>query len=439
MKKVEQVNAKGEIVLDYDTSLTKTEIFKELKNYFPNIRKENDLIIGSYESKNYSILIKNVTYLGHPHPLFKKRIQISGLPEFYDRSISLGYIPLLMGIYTYKDVTLFCDFGIYTYLTKKSHNSSAHVYTDDMAHVFDEEYGGIFEKEDYFKNTIMVFKPEYVEMYLKEKLGIDSTVEEVTYDLQQEELFTAPDEDYVCFNRRGDYIQNSILGEPGFIYIENKPNSILDKIFGDFFKSENKVWNGIDCYKEMMEANYKNKFQPEWAGFYLEYEFEKYIEEHNLEELANYAQDRTRNGIDLDLFFPTLNSYGDLKAHSSSSRAIQGNDWETIFEILGSTKYNNHIYYIVCEHDTDKDKDHDYKVTKFWNKAQNKANEMSYSSRMKNSVQLTKYYILDINNENKKYLSKFRQGINSDGHLREPKIMIDNENLDKFIIAKADL
>ena len=27
----------------------------------------------------------------------------------------------------------------------------------------------------------------------------------------------------------------------------------------------------------MIKENYRNKFQPEWAGFYLEFEFEKYI------------------------------------------------------------------------------------------------------------------------------------------------------------------
>jgi len=439
MKKVEQINSNGEIVFDYDTSLSPTQIFSQLRKDFPNIRKENGLIVGTYENIDYSILIKNVTYLGHPHPLYKKRIQISGLPDFYEKSVSNNYVPLLMGVYTYGDVTLYCDFGIYTYLTKKSHNSSAHVYTDDMAHVFDNEYGGIFEKEDYFKNSIMVFKPEYVQSFLSLKIGHNNETESITYDFGQEEIIIPSNQNYICFNNNGDYIGQNIVSEPGFVYVANEPNDILKKVFGDFFSNENRIWNGIDCYKEMIEANYKNKFQPEWAGFYLEYEFEKYINEHNLNEIAGYAQDRTRNGIDLDLYFPTINSYGDLKAHSSNSRAIQGNDWATVFDILGSTEFNNHIYYIVCEHDTDKDKDHDYKVTKFWNRAQNKANEMSYSSRMKNSVQLTKYYILDINNNNKQYLSKFRQGVNSDGHLREPKIMIDNENLDKFVIAKANI
>lgn len=438
MKIVEQVNSHGEIEMGIDTSLSPSAIYKQLQKYFPNISKDGNLIVGEYQNVKYSILIKNITYLGNPHPLYKKRIQIAGLPEFYNESIKKNYSPLMLGIYTHDDVTLFCDFGIYTYLSKKSHNSSAHVYTDDLAVVFDEENGGIFQKEDYFRNTITVFKTEYVESFLNEKFNIRRPVEDVEYEFPQEELATTIPSNSFCFNSSGVLVTSGV-SEPGFVYVANEPDKILDKVFGDFFGSESKTWNGINCYKEMIESNYKNKYQPEWAGFYLEYRFGKYIEDHNLSSLAGFAQDRRKNGIDLDLFFPSLNSYGDLKAHSSNSRAIQGNDWSTIFDILGSREYNNHVYYIVCEHNTDKDKDHDYKVTKFWNKVQNKADEMSYSKRMKNSVQLTKYYILDINNTNKEYLSIFRQGINSDGHLRKPKIMIDNENLDKFIIAEAEI
>ena len=89
----------------------------------------------------------------------------------------------------------------------------------------------------------------------------------------------------------------------------------------------------------------------------------------------------------------------------------------------------SHIYYIVCEHSTEKDSLHDYEVTKYWNTAQGKSNLMSYHKRMKNSVALKRVYILDINNSNKEYLSQFKQGINSNGKPREPKIMIEQDNL----------
>ena len=64
---------------------------------------------------------------------------------------------------------------------------------------------------------------------------------------------------------------------------------------------------------------------------------------------------------------------------------------------------------------------------------------MSYSKRMKNSVELEKVYILDINPNNMQYLSKFKQGVNSNGKLRAPKIMIETQYLEKFVIKEIDL
>jgi hypothetical protein len=58
---------------------------------------------------------------------------------------------------------------------------------------------------------------------------------------------------------------------------------------------------------------------------------------------------------------------------------------------------------------------------------------------MKNNVTLKKIYILDINKKNKNYLTIFRQGINSNGKPRAPKIMIDEKNLEHFIIFEKNL
>ena len=425
MKIVEQVDLNGNVIEGYDNSLSKKQIFEKLARYFSNVSFDNGLIVGEYENVRYSILIKNITYLGNPHPTYKKRIQIAGLQEFVNESNKRDYLPLLLGVYSFEDNLIFCDFKIDTYINKKSHNSSAHVYTDDLVCATKE---GIFQKEDYFGNTITAFRYDYVNYFLKNKFS-----DYIISDFSEKEY---GEQDYLAFDSYGNFIESPMISEPGITYVANNPKEVLEKIFNDFFSYEPKEWHGIKCYEEMIEDNYRNKFQPEWAGFYLEYEFEKYAKEHNFDVITYYAQDKKDNGIDLDLFFPTINSYGDLKAHSSTSKAVQGNDWKTVMNLLESKDFNNHLYYIVCEHDTCRDKDHKYEVTKFWNKAQNKENEMSYSNKMKNSVKLLKYYVLDINKENKCYLTKFRQGINSDGKLREPKIMIDSDDFDKFMIIE---
>ena len=122
--------------------------------------------------------------------------------------------------------------------------------------------------------------------------------------------------------------------------------------------------------------------------------------------------------------------YGDLKTHSLNSNAIQGNDYNTIMDLIEKQS----VYYIVCSHETEKDKNHGFVVTEFWNRAQNKTDLHSYGNKMKYSVKITKYYILEINKYNKKYLEIFKQGKNSDGKSREPKIMIPDKYIENFLV-----
>lgn len=404
---VEQVCADGNVVTDYDQALSPVEILNVLQNYFPNVKKDaNNIIVCEYEGKKFSVRIKNITYLGIPHPTYKKRIQISDdLQNFYRVSQQSGYTPLLMGIYSYCSNYIFCDFDIEDYINKKAHNSSAHVMLDDLQAATVDQF---FQKVDYFGNHITIFSRSAVRLFFEDKLNADS-------DKSFEQLIK---------------LKDKVTAE-----YEGQLEVVTDEI-ELFFNSLNKQWLGIDAYKEMIAANYHNKFQPEWAGFYLEYCLERYIEEKNLCDTIRFAQDKTEKGIDLDLFFPKLNAYGDLKAHSNHSAGIQGNDWGQIFNLLQGDTYSNHIYYVVCTHDTNKDSDYDYETTLFWNEAQHKANPMSYSKRMKHDVTLECAHVLDINPSNCKYLSMFKQGINSDGKPRNPKIMIDTNTIEHFTLKK---
>lgn len=301
---VEQINQEGNIVIDYDTSVSVKQIYDRIREYFPNIQKKDGMIVGDYKGKKYSIRAKNITYLGNPHPIFKKRIQIpTDLQEFYKKSLRKNYKPLLLGIYTYEKTTIFCEFRIEDFVTKKAHNSSAHVYTDDIAVAVKEDF---FQKIDAFNNQITVFKPNVVENFLEDLF--DSDGEEV---LKEQVSIESVD--------------------------DNKMPQEIIGIFEKFFTNEQKVWNGIDCYTAMIKDNYKNKYQSEWAGFYLEYEFEKYINKKSLQRLVRYAQDKKEGGIDLDLYFPSIEQYGDLKAHSDYSRGIQ----EASKEMIG-------IQFVIC-------------------------------------------------------------------------------------------
>lgn len=418
MKKVEQVDNDGNIFFDYDKSLSRKELYETILNSFPNIREEDGMICGDFKGKRYSIRAKNITYLGHPHPLYKKRIQIaSDLKDFYKESIERKCTPILLGVYTCENNTLFCDFNIEDFIEKKAHNSSAHVYTSDLSIATIEGY---FYKEDNLGNKITVFNAETVITVLEEKLHLGTTVGCSEYNIG--ELSPAPmvAEEFPGYNYSFelDRIQNTVL---------------------NFFSSTQKKWNGLDCYRKMIEADYNNKYQPEWPGFYLEFIFEQYLKINNLTGIIKYSQNKKKGEIDLDLFFPKIEMYGDLKAHSSHSSGIQGNDQGTVFKLIETPYRENHIFYIVCEHETERDSDHGFEVTRFWNTAQGKDDLMSYSRRMKNSVELTHAYIFDINRNNKQFLSIFRQGLNSNGKPREPKIMIEHGNFSHFVLTESSL
>ena len=90
--------------------------------------------------KVYHLLVRTCTYLGNPHPIYKKRVQLPLWFNEYvntinkqDTKIDIRYI----GVYHYGDEhhgdnVIFVDFKKDTYLSKKGHNSSAHIYTNDL-------------------------------------------------------------------------------------------------------------------------------------------------------------------------------------------------------------------------------------------------------------------------------------------------------------------
>ena len=383
--KSEQINENLEIVMDNGEILNKDELVNILLENFPNTEEKDGVLYGEKEGKKYCIYFKNISYLGTPHPFFKKRIQIGdNFKTVFKENTKHGIQTLLLGVYKYKSTLLFVDFDITKYATNKSHNSSAHVYTIDLKNGL---LFGVFQKEDVRKNLITVFTPKNVERYLTSKIvgGVDLRLE--------------------------------------FI-------AILD----DFYSSLAKDWHGISCYQEMIDAGFNNAYQPEWPGFYHEFKLQEYLKNHPMITALQYKQNKKKGEIDLDLFFPQANTYGDLKAHSNDSTGIQGNDWETVMSVIE----NESIYYVVVNHDTERDRDHNSEVTEFWNRQLGKKDLQSYANKMKNSVKLTSYYILEINKEIKRFLDEFKHGLNSDGNPRQKKIQIKKKNLDKFLIHQME-
>lgn len=378
--KSEQITKNGIVLDDNAEILTRKELQDIILKYFIDTKICDKKIYGTYGDKKYCIFYKNISYLGNPHPLHKKRIQIpKSFNELYNKNELKGITTLIIGVYSYKTNLVFVDFQPKV----RGKNSSAHVWSNDLRHA---TVNGYFKKTDDEGNVIIAFDPTkkyIVEAYLDEKL---------------------------C---NGNW-----MDMPFISYFDN------------FFDELDKNLYGIECYKEMAENNYNNTRQSEWVGFYMEYKLEQYLNRFHVSEVIQFLHNKSKGQVDLDLYFPENKCYGDLKTHSNDSNAILGNDLKTIEELISHSS----IYYIVCNHDTEKDKDYNYEVTIYWNKLCNKDDVYSYGDKMKHSIKITDYQILEINQFNCKYLKIFHQGNNSNHKPRAPKIQINKRDIDNFLI-----
>lgn len=377
MTKVEQI-VKNKITLDFDIKLTKCQITDELKKDF-GVTNSNNPFVCKINNTEIKLFVKQITYLGNPHAIFKKRIQIAvGWSEELKKENSF-----LLGLYKFNQTVIYTIFDKKNYIDRVSNNSSAHVYTLDLLKAQEQN---VFSKKDNFGNIITSVKREFI-------------VNTIRKLIKKEEVLT---KEVVLFN--------------------------------DFKNTLKAKYYGKDCYSEMIKDNYKNKFQPEWVGFYLEYKFQNFLNKNpNLKLICNYQSNKKKGEIDLDLNFNN-NYYGDLKAHSNESSAILGNDKNNVQTAI---HLHNKIWYIVFNHNTEKDSENNFEVTKFWNEQQKKSDLMSYSIKMKNNILFTDFKILEINKYNQQYLSDFNQGKNTNGLPRETKIKIDKKNINNFLIYNS--
>lgn len=350
--------------------------------------------------KVYHLLVRSCTYLGNPHPIFKKRVQLPLWFNEYVRNIhaenhniDVRYI----GVYHYGDVhhgdnVIFVDFNKETYLTKRGHNSSAHIYTNDL---FQAMTYGVFTKEDYFGNRISTIR--------KDKF-----------------------KDYIC----GKTFQTNSLFE-------------LFRQFNCGF-SFGKWLKALDVIKEMHKNEWHQWRQGEWAGWFLEYKFNKFTIDNDITGQMRYVgSSLKRDGdLDFDIRFDEDDFYGDLKASDVKKHVTPGNDQENLIECI--YKFDK-FWYVIYEHETIKDSDVGYEATKGRNNYIKSVDptyykgKMSYHGRMKNSVKFVKMSIVELNRINfREALTVFNQGHQPDGSARKPKFNINKNVLenDNFVVFR---
>ncbi len=139
--KSEQINSCMQMVMDYDQKFTKREEFlnalqKALGQDVTLIKYQGtkDVYLYKCGGVNHYIMCASVTYLGNPHPLFKKRMQLKKwYKDFYREYENKPNTTInLIGIYHYDGVDVYCDFNIVDYIGRKLNSSSAHVYINDI-------------------------------------------------------------------------------------------------------------------------------------------------------------------------------------------------------------------------------------------------------------------------------------------------------------------
>ena len=352
------------------------------------------------EGKIFHLLVRTCTYLGNPHPIFKKRVQLPLWFNEYANAVSRSNPQIdvrYIGVYHYGDEhhgdnVIFVDFKKDTYLHKKGHNSSAHVYTNDF---FQAMTYGVFSKEDAYGNNISV--------------------------IRQDKFL--------------DYMDGTSAESDSLLDLFRKFNCGFT--FGQWLKA-------IDVIKEMHDNDWLHWRQAEWAGWFVEYRFNKFTIDNDVTGRMRYVGSSLKRewDLDFDIHFEEENFYGDLKASDVKKKETPGNDQENLVECI--YKFDK-FWYVIYEHETIKDSDREYEATRARNRyiksidpAYSK-DEMSYHERMKNSVRFTKMTIIELNRINfRDALKDFNQGHQPDGSARKPKFIIDKKVLenDNFVVFR---
>lgn len=397
----EQIQFDASVTVAQDQPLAPTKIYDALSQWLghENISKQNILnkkvIVYSNGSQQYVLLTKCVTYLGNPHPQYKKRIQ---LPKWYQQfcidihNNGLDYDVRFIGVYHYDGNIIFVDFAKDSYLLHGLHNSSAHVYINDL---FQAMTYGVFRKIDNLGNTIVTIRNDKLKSYLDGKVEI------------QDNLF----ELFRKFNS----------GYP----------------FGQWLYA-------LDIIKKMHAEDWYSWKQTEWAGWFLDFEFDKFTRKNKILSQMRYigASNKREGELDFDIRFEEADFYGDLKASDIKHNDAPGNDQSSLVECI--YRYDK-FWYVIYEHETKKDSECGYEATIARNRYIKSINpsyskgEMSYAQRMKHSVRFVKMTIIELNKANfREALKTFNQGRQPDGKARAPKFNINKKTLsnDNYVVFR---
>ena len=370
----------GQIVMDLDEPMSSAEQRLFLGRFGDLASKTAPYVItvDGYELHVYS---KAVTHLGKPHPPQKKRIQI---PSDWKDGLSDARARLV-GIYRYGTTESLVLFRRSDYVNNRLNNSSAHVNILDLQQA---DENGYHRRIDGNSNLIQVVNAANF-----------SDVKSLLVD------------------------ESLQLADSPLMDIEA------------FAKSLPTRWFGSSCIAEMSQDGFSNAFQAEWAGFYGEYRLQQFLKS-SVTGNMKYVQRKSGDELDFDIQFPGF--LGDLKCHTVGSSSIICNDLNAVCKAV---EVHGKIWFVIINHRTEMDRNHDYEVSKFWESVRPRGNsESGYRNKMKHSVYPESVSVLEVNTTNiDDLLEPFNQGRNSNGRERSPKFQIKKNFVDMISIARFDI
>lgn len=399
----EQITRDLELVYEHDVRLNRPEIRDIFTSIFGR-RYSEEKILGKnvdvvrFGKKTFILLTCQITYLGNPHPTFKKRVQLkSWFKDVYDLlNCDDNNDIRLIGIYRYKEQVVFVDFEKEPYFNRKMHNSSAHVYTNDL---YQALVRGAFFKVDAKNNFITCVSKDYFRNYL--------------------------------LHGRTD----SIRPEQEIVEAVHQFN-VEENIFNNWIESDSAI-------KAMRDNSFPKWKEGEWAGFFLEFLYDRFIRSNRSGDVLRYLNNKSDDNrmLDFDLFFKKGNFYGDLKSSDIERKETILNDKSNIlYELENYGK----LWYLIYEHETIKDNDipgHPYtkkrlKLIREVEPNYKSDNDESYLQRLKGKVKYRRMFIVEINKINYSSLleemtSNFH---NPNGNAREPKLKLTKDNIKNAII-----
>lgn len=391
---VDQIGPDGALIQDVDTTLSPRRKNELLLNVLPGARIEPYAGRTVVRFRDQVILTKQVTHLGRPWETFKKRIQI---PRYWidveQQGRGDGLFVRFVGVYHYGETTILVDFDPTTYVRRKANNSAAHVATNDL---FQAQTLGQFSREDKNGNRLTSVRADQFATYLESG-----------------------------YQEKNPYIE----------VLARFSESFLDGVRID----------GLFAAQEMHAADWPDKFQNEWAGFYVEFRLNRFLEQNSLRGLVEVQKEKRKGEFDYDLRFlrhGKFEHYGDLKASNIAVSESPGNDADDFFRCLSET---GRFWYVIYEHETWHGRDTGNSSTRAWNEWRRSVGHLgrrgvydplSYAGRYKEAVRFVGVKILEVNRANLgvvlgSFQKDFRQ---PDGTPRKGKVLIRKKDIDNFLI-----